>query len=169
MKKFIWFIFIALSAYMGYQGYVLQCLKKTGYSIFQLEIACKDSGQAILHTWNNIPYGNGTLLDVAKSNTHWDFLFIACYVLLIILHSSAQMQNEKSLFLNSLLRFNLFLAVLAGFLDVNENIMLLHNFRHVADGYYWVTIWVTIPKFVLSGWAVLIWLISVIKSAVSSS
>lgn len=165
MKKLVWLIFILLVLGMGFQGYILCHTAIPRYSILELETSCKAKGQLILHTWNSTPYGNNNLLSVAQSNTHWDFLFILCYVTLIIIHSSGQMQNETSLFLNELLRLNLLLAVLAGLLDISENLLLLHNFRHISDGrYYWPTAMVTIPKFVLAGWAVLIWLISLARS-----
>ncbi|HZY39736.1 MAG TPA: hypothetical protein VFE53_23940 [Mucilaginibacter sp.] len=164
-RKITWGVFILLGLYMGFQAHVLKFATCREYTIVQLETANKCRGQAILKEWKSLPYGEGTVLDVARSNTYWDFLFILCYVTMIVIQSYNQMQREKWMFLNALLRLNLFLAFLAGFFDICENSMLLHNFSHVADGrYYLETRWATWPKFILSGWAVLAWLVSLVKS-----
>ena len=167
IKNLTWFVFLLLVLFMGFQGRVLQCSNSRHYTIVQLETARQSQGQAILHAWDSIRYGKGTMLDLVRSNTHWDFLFIICYVSLIMMESNAQMQRERWLFLNELLRLNLLLALLAGLCDVAENTMLLHNFRHVSDGrYYLETFWVTYPKFIFAFWAVVVWLVSVVKSGV---
>jgi hypothetical protein len=165
IKKITWAVFILLALFMNFQAHVLKYATGQQYTIVQLETANKCMGQAILKEWKSLPYGEGTMLDVAISNTHWDFLFILCYVTLIIIQSYDQMQREQWMPLNALLRLNLFLAFLAGFFDICENTMLLHNFSHVIDGrYYLETWWATYPKFILSGWAVLVWLVSLVKS-----
>jgi Mg2+/citrate symporter len=165
MKKLIWVIFIFLLLGMGFQAHVLEYATNTQYTILDLEVANKAEGQAILSSWSKVSYGEGTMLDVAKSNTHWDFLFIFCYVSLLLLHSNEQMQREKVFWLNALLRLNLLLALLAGLLDIGENLALLHDFRHVSDGrYYLETLPVTLPKFAFAFFALLVFLVSWLKS-----
>lgn len=169
MKILLWIIFISLGLFMGFQAHVLKYATKQQYTIVCLEKAGKAEGQTILKAWNGLSYGNGTMLDLAASNTHWDFLFIFCYVSLLLLHSNDRMQKEKALWLNTLLRLNLPLAILAGLLDIAENTMLLHNFRHVGDGrYYLETLFVTVPKFAFAGWALLVFLVSLAKSLLRS-
>jgi len=169
MKTIIWIIFIGLIIGMGYQGRTLQRGTTAHYSIFQLELSNPVDGATILKAWSNKVYGRGSLIDVAASNTHWDFFFICCYVcLLLLLHSNDQMQRENWRLLNSLLRLNLLIAIVAGLLDVGENLLLLYNFRHVSDHFYHETIYLTAPKFILSGWAVLVFFFSVIKTAIAN-
>ena len=166
IKKVTWFVFILLAVFMSFQAHVLKYSTCPRYSMVQLETACKAKGRAILKAWNSKCYGEGSMLDLARSNTYWDDFFILLYVTLIVTESNDRMQQEKWMPLNALLRLNLFLAFLAGMFDICENTMLLHNFRHVGDGrYYLVTCWATYPKFIFACWAVLVWAISLIKSA----
>lgn len=169
MKILLWIVFISLVLLMGFQAHVLKYATRQQYTIVRLEKAGKAEGQTILKAWNGLPYRNGTMLELAVRNTHWDFLFIFCYVSLLLLHSNDRMQKEKALWLNTLLRLNLPQAILAGLLDIAENTILLHNFRHVADGrYYLETLFVTAPKFAFAGWALLFFLVSLAKSQLRS-
>jgi len=164
INKITWTIFILLALFMNFQAHVLKYAICPQHTIVQLETSCKPQGQAILKAWKDKPYGEGTMLDLARSNTHWDFLFIFCYVTLIVIQSNNQMQREKWMPFNALLRLNLLLAFVAGFFDICENTLLLHNFSHVTDGrYYLENWWATYPKFIVSGWAVLVWLVSLVK------
>ncbi len=153
---------------MGYQDHTLQNGTSPSYSICQLEFSNPAKGAVILKAWSNKEYGRGSLINVAESNTHWDFFFIFCYVSLLLLHSNDQMQQENWKLLNGLLRLNLLLAIVAGMLDVGENLLLLYNFRHVSDHFYHETIYFTAPKFILSGWAVLVFFFSVVKTAIAN-
>lgn len=162
MKKILVLVFIMICAVMSYQGNILQ--RFSGKGIINLELADKSTGAEIISLWNNTSYGDQTLLNVAEQNTHLDFLFIVVYVLLIMTLSNAQMQLEKTSWLNELIRFNLFLVVLIGLLDVVENIRLLHSFHHPRDlTEFWRTDFIAWPKFLIAGWAILIYLFSVIK------
>ncbi|MES2418408.1 MAG: hypothetical protein V4541_09485 [Bacteroidota bacterium] len=161
MKKLIWPVFFIVVACMAYQGALL---KASGYGIVSLEFANADMGNTILTIYNKVRYGDTTLLEVAKGNLQLDFLFIMLYVPLMMMLSNIQMQREKWTPLNELLRLNLLLAMLAGGLDVAENIRLLHNMHHIGEsGLYWGTLWLALPKFALAGWIVLVWLVSVVK------
>jgi hypothetical protein len=78
------------------------------------------------------------------------------------------MQREKTTWLNELLRLNLFLAFLIGSLDVIENIRLLHSFHHPGNmAEFWRTDFIAWPKFVITGWVILIYVFSVIKGYMS--
>ncbi len=165
MRTILWIILVAVAVILYQENNVIS--NRTGQGISWLEFAKCREGKAMLCRWDSVKYGGGTLIAVAQSNTHWDFVFILTYVLLMILCSSTQMQLEKNTFLNALLRLNLLLALLAGLLDVAEDLILLYDFRHAADpGLYVSSYWVTLPKWILSGWVVLVWLISLAKSAI---
>ncbi len=133
--------------------------------IASLEFAGKKIGKEMVCAWYDSPFAGSNLLSVARNNTRADFLYILIYVGLILLYSYLQMQQEKRIFLNELLRLNLLLALLAGLFDVVENVLLLYNFRHVNDsGIYISTMILSSLKFSLLGWTVLVWISSVIRS-----
>jgi hypothetical protein len=165
MRTILWIILVAVAIILYQENNVIS--NRTGQGIACLEFANSYDGKATLYQWDAVKYADGTLIGVAQSNTHWDFVFILTYVLLMILCSSIQMQQEKNSFLNALLRLNLLLAVLAGLLDVTEDLILLYDLRHVNDpGLYVSSYWATLPKWILSGWVVLVWVVSLIKSAI---
>ncbi|WP_431291803.1 hypothetical protein [Pedobacter sp. P26] len=162
MKKILILVFITICGIMSFQGNILQ--QFSGKGIISLELANKDAGTEIISLWSDTLYGDQTLLNLAQKNTHLDFLFILVYVLLIMTLSNAQMQREKTSWLNELLRFNLFLAFLIGTTDVVENIRLIHSFHHLGNlGEFWRTDFIAWPKFVMAGWVILIYIFSVIK------
>ncbi len=162
MKKILILVLIIVCAVMSFQGNILQ--RFSGKGIVSLELANKDTGVEIIGLWSDTLYGDQTLLNLAQKNTHLDFLFILVYVLLIMTLSNAQMQREKTSWLNELLRLNLFLAFLIGALDVIENIRLLHSFHHPGNlDEFWRTDFIAWPKFVMAGWVILVYLLSIIK------
>ncbi|WP_199141470.1 hypothetical protein [Pedobacter sp. ASV12] len=166
MKKVIFAIFLVIVFIMGYQG---KLLERAGFGIINLELA-KDgaTGKNILQQWHGSPYGDGTLLDIAKQNVQLDYFFIVVYVSLLMALANSQMQREKSVWLNNLLRFNLLLAFLTGLLDVIENIMIQHNFHHVLTAEaYWNPYGVALAKFGLAALSVLVLLFSYLKSFLS--
>jgi hypothetical protein len=165
MKKLLWFVFILLTIYMGYQDYLLRSTVVPNYPIVSLEFADKTLGKEMVCAWYDSPFAGSNLLAVARNNTRLDFLYILIYVSLILLYSYLQMQQEKRIFINELLRLNLLLALLAGLFDVVENVVLLYNFRHVTDsGLYISTVIISTAKFTLLGWTILVWIISATSS-----
>lgn len=161
MKTLLWIIFIIVFSILGFQDHTL--IKNSGYGIINLELANTDLGVQILKEWHHCHYGELTLLDVALNQTRLDFLFIFVYVLLIISMSNWQMQRERRIFFNELLRFNLFITVLAGLLDVIENFRILHNFQHIDSlSEYWGTNWLSSIKLALIGFAIVVFLISLL-------
>jgi len=169
MKTFLWIIFISVTIVMACQDRVLRCGTTGHYGVIDVEKAGPVQGLVILNEWNGKRYADKTLVQVAVNNTRWDFLFIFCYVALLLLHSNDQMQREKWLWLNGLLRLNILLALLAGTFDIIEDLLLFYDFRHVPDNLYLQTIWFTVPKFVLAFWALAVFLFSAIKTAIANS
>lgn len=170
MRTLLWALFIILVAYMTHQATVVNRSTSAHYQLIQAESADSTLGRTMFRAWAKVPYGRGTMLDVLESNTDTDFLFITTYTLLLMLCSYMQMQNESYLPLNTLLRFNLLLALIISGLDVTENLKILYNIRHLHDaGLYCSPYIVSTLKWLLSAWAVLLWLISVVKSAFQSS
>ncbi|KLT63754.1 hypothetical protein [Pedobacter sp. BMA] len=128
MKHILIIILFVLSGIMYFQGRVL--LRGSGYGILDIEFAGKQKTAEIVQSWHELSEGDQQLVTIARRNTYTDFWFIPVYVLLIITLSNARMQREQRYWLNELLRLNLLLGVLAGSLDVIENLMLLHNFHY---------------------------------------
>jgi len=169
MKNILWVLFISLAAYSFYQGSIVAGSAPEHYQLIKAESADSSLGRAMFRAWEKIPYGHGTLLTVVQRNTHTDYFFILTYTLLLLLCSYLQMQNETYLPLNSLLRLNILLALVIASLDITENIKILYNIRHLHDaGLYCSPYIVSTIKWLLSGWAVLIYLISLTRSALFS-
>ncbi|WP_214226116.1 hypothetical protein [Pedobacter sp. B4-66] len=161
MKTLLWIIFIIVVSILGFQDHIL--IKNSNYGIVHLELANTELGVQILKEWHQCHYGELMLLDVARNHTRLDFLFIFTYVSLIISMSNWQMQREQRMLFNELLRFNLFITVLAGLLDFIENVRILHNFQHIgSESEYWATNWLSLVKFGLIGFAILVFLISLL-------
>ncbi|NRF37146.1 hypothetical protein [Pedobacter foliorum] len=161
MKTLLWIIFVIVVSILSFQDHTL--IKNSNYGIVHLELANTELGVQILKEWHQCHYGELTLLDVARNHTRLDFLFIFTYVSLIISMSNWQMQREQRMLFNELLRFNLFITVLAGLLDFIENFRILHNFQHIgAESEYWATNWLSSVKFGLIGFAILVFLISLL-------
>jgi hypothetical protein len=128
-------------------------------SIICMEFANATKGKQILAEW----YNEG-LLTIARCLTWLDFVFIFFYVAILITLSNRQVRKEPSIALNALLRGNFFFAVMAGLLDVAENILILYNSYQFNEGAYLSPWLLASLKFLFIGWTVLVWLISFVKS-----
>ena len=167
MRTLLWIVFLIVIAVMFQQEHAIT--SRSGHGTQWLEFVNANEGKAIVCGWQRICYGRGTLVNIARSVTNLDFLFILTYVCLMITRSYNQMQRERWLFWNELLRLNLILALLAGLLDVTENFILLYDLRHLNDpGLYYTSYYVSLFKWILSGWIVLIWGVSVTRSGLGS-
>ena len=155
-----WGCFIAAILFAIYQ---LWALRETPLAILKLQFADAAEGKAMLVYWHDKYTSHYTsLLQEAIKNTWWDFIFIPGYVSVIIILSYHQMQREPAAWLNNLLRLSFFLAIVAGVLDVAENMLLLYNMASYRIGIvYRSTRWLALLKFVLCGWCILVWLISI--------
>lgn len=163
MKTILWFPFIVLLVWLELDVRAIKAGTTEGYTPLQLQFADEALGKPMLCAWQNKPFGVDTLLGLVRRSIHTDFFFIISYTLLLFVHSNAQMQRERTSWLNTLLRLNLFLAILTGLLDVTENLILLYNIRHVADpGVYLSTCCISRAKWLIGGWALLVWLFSVL-------
>jgi hypothetical protein len=160
-RIFIWTGFLAIILVFLYCNQFFS--ENNAPGIVCLELANASRGKEILALWSKTG-----LLSIARSITWFDFAFIFFYVAIIISLSNRQIRKEPSIFLNSLLRANFFFAAIAGLLDISENILLLYNTYQYDDGEYISTRLIAWPKFVLAGWTVLVWLISFMKTRVSS-
>ena len=161
MKPFrvaIWTGFLAIMLIFFYYGYSFKGAGVPG--IVSFEFANADEGRSLLSAWKN-----ADIISLAKCMICLDFVYIFFYVAIIITLSNRQVRQEPSIGLNALLRGNFFFAVLAGCLDVIENIGLLYNIQNWTNSYLNVSIaaWL---KFIFIGWTILIWLISFIKSKI---
>lgn len=158
-----WACFIAAILFNIYQGV---SLRDTPLNIFHLEFVNATDGKALISSWERTPTINKTtLLHEAIKNTWGDFLFIIGYVSVIIMLSYNQMQREPRAWLNELLRLNFLLAIVAGLLDVTENSLLLYNMApHSIGNMFLSTYWFALPKFILAGWATVVWLVSLVSA-----
>lgn len=164
MRALFWIAFILAVVFIGRISLRITCLSGSDNSIINIELAGKEDGAKIIKAWSDTKYKCGTVLDLARKDTYWDYLFIIIYVGLIMVESTALRQFEPDYPLNELLRMNLFIAVLAGLLDVIENMVILHNLRHFANpDHYFPSKWFSIIKFILAGWCVLIWLTALVR------
>ena len=120
------------------------------------EFADKQDAKTIVEAWRD----KGVMYTV-KSSILMDYAFLICYVLLMINCSNHQMNVERDLVLNNLLRLNIPLAVGTGILDVAENSIMLNNIRSLDD--FFPTAMISTVKFVLAGWIFVVWIVSVVK------
>ena len=158
MKKFgiiIWAGFLLILLVFIYYDYFYL---EPGIVCFQFADAIK--GKSILSGWQA-----DKVLSIARAMIWLDFAYIFFYVSIFITLSNRQIRKEPSIGLNALLRANFLFAFLAGFFDIIENISHLFTIRYWATSYF-NAIWATWLKFIFFGWAVLIWLISYIKSKI---
>jgi hypothetical protein len=163
MKKLtiiIWPGFITLFLIFLYYQFVFRNAVVEG--IIPFEFANAINGKRLLDQWEA-----GGLLSIACWMIILDFAYIFFYVAIIITLSNKQIRKEPSIELNALLRANFFFAFFAGFLDVIENIGLLYNIHYWKTSYFNVSL-IAWLKFILIAWAILIWLISLIKSKINN-
>ncbi len=167
MKIASWFIFVILFCYLFGQNCILA---QSNYSLVSLSFADAALGNQIINTWSLTHYGDQTYLALAQKNTQWDFVFIVVYVCIIIMVSNAQMQKEKSSFLNEMLRLNFFIALFIGGSDFIENLLFMHNFHHVGDiESYQGTFVFSFIKWGLLSIVITILIISMLKKLVSKT
>jgi hypothetical protein len=67
------------------------------------------------------------MLQEARLNTRWDFLFIVGYVFVLTFVSYNRMQRSPRFWLNTLLRLSFVLIITAGLCDIVENCILLSD------------------------------------------
>jgi hypothetical protein len=133
------------------------------YDIVALEMADADKGKRILGEWQQIQIGSGTLTDYARTDVYVDFLFIIGYTGVLVMVSALLRRRHNRSWLRAILAGCLPMAVLAGLLDVAENVLLLRNMpvNAVPDSFI-STRYIAGLKFALIGLVLLCWLLSVL-------
>ena len=131
-------------------------------TIEAFELADRANAISIVQSWDD-----PVVKHIAVSSIKLDFLFIAFYVLLMINCSNHQMNKERNLVLNNLLRFNIALAFVTCVLDVSENLIMLNNIESIND--FFPTRLIALLKFLFAGWIVVVWAVSVFKPSPKST
>jgi hypothetical protein len=158
----LWTSSVVLLVIMAYYSHAFQHYGVKGVNSLLLT---RDRGEAlnIIQSWRTTATSKGNLFPFARLVTCFDFFFIPFFVFLIIAYSDNRAQKEGTLWLNTLLRLNMLLIVLAGFLDIIEDVVLFYNLDYGDHGYLHLW-WISWTKFILVGWTLLVWVASRIKS-----
>jgi len=160
MRTYLWALLVIVIIAFAIQ-YTYLGIYSSGYNFGTIELAGTSEGAAILQNWYNSKVDSWSLLDYARANTYMDFLFIIAYAGLLCSISYHLMQREKHVFINELLRWCLPMSLLAGFLDFVENGILLFDMHHFQPGHiFYPSMYVSYPKWILSGLVLFIWIIS---------
>jgi hypothetical protein len=165
LKPLAWLAFFGVMAFDIYKVIDLKMQHMPG-SVLSLEFMNKTEGLAQIQEWAGFWTDHWTTaLHEARLNTRWDFVFIFGYVCVLIFVSYGQMQRESRPVVNNLLRLSFLLIILAGLLDCTENIILLGDMARYNVGHYYLSsFWVSLPKWILAGWVVLVWLFSLLTA-----
>ena len=153
----LWIGTITLFLTLGMKAYHLWSARTPTVECFEFSNKQDAIDTVMLWDQKNVMY-------TVKSSIWLDYAFLVCYVLLMINLSNHQMNLEKNLFLNSLLRLNIPLAAVTGVLDFSENSIMLNNIRSPED--HFPTALIATLKFVLVGWIIIVWVISMVKRKV---
>ena len=157
-KTFLWIGTISLMIVLGVKSFSLR--SEHVATVEEFEMASRSEAEAILQSWNDI-----SVMRTVITSIKLDYLFLAFYVLLMINCSNHQMNKERNLILNNLLRLNIALSIGTGILDIAENVIMMHNIRSIDE--YFPTVVISIMKFAFAGWIIVVWFISVVKGVVT--
>jgi len=155
-RTLLWIGTISLMIVLSAKSFRLVKLHVARVEAF--EFASRTEAKQIVQSWKDAP-----AMHTVTSSIWLDYLFIAFYVLLMINCSNHQMNLERNLILNNLLRLNIALAIDTGLLDIAENVIMMHNIRSIED--HIPTALIATLKFILAGWIILVWIVSILKSA----
>ena|GEM_PF-4420234 len=157
-RTLLWIGTISLMIVLSVKSFRLRSTHVSTVEAF--EMADQTEAKEILQSWNDASVEHSVINSIKL-----DYLFIGFYVLLMINYSNHQMNKERNLILNNLLRFNIALSIDTGILDIAENIIMMHNIRSIDE--YFPTAVISIMKFTFAGWIIVVWLVSVGKGALS--
>ncbi|HVS95777.1 MAG TPA: hypothetical protein VHE54_04800 [Puia sp.] len=165
-----WFSFVGVFLFDVWQYIDIHVLQHIHADLFGLSLASREKGLALLDDWSRVTTRTGaSVLDAARLNTRWDYLFIFGYVCVLVILSYSRMQREPRPWLNTLLRLNFLLAFLAGLLDAIENAILLTDMAPCNIGNtFFPSRPFSLAKFILGAWAVLVLLFSVTTSRLAT-
>ena len=153
-RTLLWIGTISLMIVLGAKSFSLR--SKQVYTVEAFEMASRSEAETMLQSWNGV-----SVMHTVITSIKLDYLFIVFYVLLMINCSNHQMNRERNLILNNLLRFNIALSIDTGILDIAENVIMMHNIRSIDD--YFPTMWISTLKFIFAGWIIVVWVVSVLK------
>ena len=157
-RTLLWIGTISLMIALGVKSYRLRSAHVATVEAF--EMSSRPEAEEIILSW-----GDPSVKRTVITSIKLDYLFIAFYVLLMLNCSNHQMNLERNLILNNLLRFNIALSIDTGILDIAENVIMMHNIRSIDD--YIPTMVISILKFTFAGWIIVVWLVSVVKGAMN--
>jgi hypothetical protein len=164
MKRYILIIFgigvLAMLYIMMKTGEPLKT-PETPIGILNLELA-KDTIETnrILKIWSKTPIlSTKPIIDSAKNNTYWDFLFIVFYAGFFAIGNSLLSEKMRGNFIK-ICDWASFAAVLAGLLDCLENWGILRCLEGHVSPTLSLSIWLFATiKFVLIGSSILVFII----------
>jgi hypothetical protein len=120
-----------------------------------------------MYYWFKSGPGTSSPLYQAMINSYVDFFFIIAYTGMLRLVSRRLMRKEENPVFRFLLRMNIILALFAGLLDIFENIILLYNMQGYYPGEYYISaMYAGIPKWLLIGFIIFIWILSLAKRSI---
>jgi len=157
-RTFLWIGTIFLMIVLGAKSFSLKSKQVSTVEAF--EMASRSEAVAMLQSWKDV-----SVTHIVVTSIKLDYLFVAFYVLLMLNCSSHQMNKERNLILNNLLRFNIALSIVTGILDIVENVIMMHNINSIDE--FFPTVVISILKFAFAGWIIIVWLVSVGKGALS--
>jgi hypothetical protein len=156
-RTLLWIGTISLMIVLSIKSFRLRSANVPSVEAF--EMSDHTEAKEILQSWSD-----ASVKHIVTTSIKLDYLFIVFYVLLMINCSNRQMNIERNLILNNLLRFNIALAIDTGILDIAENIIMMHNIRSIGD--FIPSAWIATFKFIFAGWIIVVWLVSVLTGAV---
>jgi hypothetical protein len=167
LSTIAWVGFILIILFGVCQGYKM---RGKNFSIIRIELGSGDEAREYLNYLGTTSVNHHSLLHEAKINTRADCFFILCYVIIMINVSYQQMQREKWYPLNTLLRLSILLAVCTGLCDYIENGCMFYDFHHYYSDHLFISSrYISILKFTLACWIIVVWVTSLIKNLLRSS
>jgi hypothetical protein len=154
---FLIIINLVMTGIMLYTGSPLKT-PATPHGIIDLEMAADASAaQNILNFWDNDISQQRDVLEAARINTYWDFLFLLCYSLLFYFACKRLLYHFNTPGVWSFLcKTGLVLSVMTGLLDILENTGMLISLRgNVSDQTAMLTASASMIKWILVGWMIL--------------
>lgn len=161
-RLFCWILFIASLLFLRIRSGHANSAGKA-YNIIKLELADAEGVKALLQRWRATGIGGSNLVDYARVDTWVDFFFIVGYAGVLWMVSRALARRQRRPWLKTLLRGCAALALVAGLLDVVENVLLLLNMDNRGGSFYSAR-YVAYPKFGLLALVLCVWLLALLAN-----
>jgi hypothetical protein len=156
-RTLLWIGTISLALVLGVESFRLRSMHVATVEAF--EMANHTEAREMVQSWSDASVKHTVITGIKL-----DYLFIVFYVLLMINCSNHQMNQERNLILNNLLRFNIALAVDTGILDIAENVIMMNNIRSIDD--HIPTVLISKLKLIFAGWIIVVWVVSLLKGVI---